>query len=1486
MPELFFTMARAVMASGGLASLALLLLWAPLRARGEAEQEDDTAPPPAVLQLVDVDGSGEDRLREAAQWAQEKRYDEVVDSLHTLMTAEDKGLCPHSRDPRRYQATGRAAARLLATLPGEVVELYVKRHGLAAEKLFEVAAGKGDEAALCAVGESYFHTPHGALALARVAALAFDRGDYLKAAALWERLCREHRRGAPDRALLLCKACVAYHLGGAREQGQALLREMKEKHGGAEATIAGQPARLLEFLEKALAAEPPAGPPGPQPMADWPSFSGSPRSVAVVGECRAAPSPLWGSPEQERSAFLEDLLSVGLSARAAAGQTMAVSIEGGRVRARRLLPGQAGFEFDLPPLVHPVTFQGMVLCRRDAAVTATALDSGKQLWRTQGLPMYRDEEKGQARGDPLFALAGDMGRYALTVGDGRAYAVCKFSGLGRSAYAFSEEAKDPEAEGSSLVSLSLGQDGASTAWEIGNGKGDSNTLRQARYLAAPTLHQGRLYVLAREGNRYHAVCLNAANGALVWETPLGLVPMRSGGTTSWQQAYALEVSTERGSPLAVAEGLVFLATNSGIVVALEAAGGRPVWAHRYDSRVSGPAESPTTLDVQGLAIRVATLRRPLWPVNPLIIAQGRVLCLPCDSEAVLALHAQTGELLWRREREDQQDLTALGEDAVLLSGPGLLALGLRDGAVRFRASPGILGRPAVTPVGIVAAGEGSLLYADLAGKTVHQQALLGGEGLLGRMLVAEGRLVAANAAGLTCYADFETAWTALRAACERAAQPAERAMWAERAGSLALSANRLDEAAAQLSAAAEAARRAGDAARAAGSTALLFDARIRQARAAVGKDQAARHLEQAAACAATAAQREQVLLEQVRHEERLGRSGEAVRRAQAALERQAERWRAGTGVELTGYFAARREAERLVRLHGQELYAPFDAAFDAALKEASARQDPRELLALQRRWPCARQAGEALLQAAEVLFRRAVSTPRPDLTLAMQASCILGEAGSDLREQTRRKALAAQAVLDLRLRPHLALALAAELQALDAAMPVRFGAYTGSVGDLLAQAAQAEKRPLPAEDPQFGDLASPVGLVYQTDSGALNALLDARGEVVRLGERTFWWSEHELVCLDARRNDFESARLWAAEMPPPSPANPRLGQPTASGRQLAVLDGEALVLLDALTGKLLYRRELEWLRPRGWTRATGSGDWLALAGDRGLLSGVKTTDGKTAWRLRSADWGALTAASEVLLAYERGRSGGAVCLDIRTGRLLAELSGRAPRDLPLTHLLTPEGLLLGLQGGAPYSLRDARWPGAAEKRIPDWGGAGWRTMAAGSRFAGFQPAAGAGLVRVLDLLEPDRAVELNLRAESGAPRQPVRLAFDGQRALVLCAEDARGEDWTGLSLAAFSLPDGKKLWDRALLNAAAGPCRATRLWLYGHTLSLAAALRDGDQALRHFVVRTGDGEVLDISAALAGVPRGAGPPASPVVANGRILVPLPTGVACLMSLRP
>jgi cellulose synthase operon protein C len=105
-------------------------------------------------------------------------------------------------------------------------------------------------------------------------------------------------------------------------------------------------------------------------------------------------------------------------------------------------------------------------------------------------------------------------------------------------------------------------------------------------------------------------------------------------------------------------------TNLGAVAALTAHDGRVQWVSLYPRVLRGDLFSPP----------------PHWSrdLNPCLFDRGRLLVAPADSPRILALEAETGQLLWQSgpEVEDVVHLLGVAGNCLIASGQKLYWIGL------------------------------------------------------------------------------------------------------------------------------------------------------------------------------------------------------------------------------------------------------------------------------------------------------------------------------------------------------------------------------------------------------------------------------------------------------------------------------------------------------------------------------------------------------------------------------------------------------------------------------------------------------------------------------------------------------------------------------------------------------------------------------------------------------------------------------------------
>jgi outer membrane protein assembly factor BamB len=196
----------------------------------------------------------------------------------------------------------------------------------------------------------------------------------------------------------------------------------------------------------------------------------------------------------------------------------------------------------------------------------------------------------------------------------------------------------------------------------------------------------------------YLVGLGLGDGSLRWVRPIA-----SAGSLMWNQR-----SDTRNSGAMLHEGVVYCTDNLGVIAAVEASSGRPVWVRR--------AQGPSFMTTGG-----AELVRP-WQFSAPIAHKGSVLALSPDKQGLVQIETGSGRVLARRS-------------ASALGGPFyLLKVGERFAAVG--ADVIVLG-----PLDNV--GEGTLRRSRVFAPGLFGRVLVSGEGTAARLLapIYEGAAV-------------------------------------------------------------------------------------------------------------------------------------------------------------------------------------------------------------------------------------------------------------------------------------------------------------------------------------------------------------------------------------------------------------------------------------------------------------------------------------------------------------------------------------------------------------------------------------------------------------------------------------------------------------------------------------------------------------------------------------------------------------------------
>ncbi len=686
------------------------------------------------------------------------------------MLLKSESFYPVEGDSSRYVGLGTKANEMLGGLWPEAMGRYRVMYDASAKVIYEQAAS-GDFGKLHQVVDRYRYTSYGPKAMNLLGSVYFDRGRFAQAAAMWQLLLSTH---PPDEEapLLQTKAAIAYHLAGQTEMADKMAKAPKDKYPSATAEVSGQRRKLLDFIAEARQIQPDTIGSLPEflrPKHTWPGPGGVSDGAAIMSDCDTMLVSRWLATASEAGISSPmkvpgDLLALqevfNNPQANMNGQNISLKMASGLVQVQlngnmygRVTSGLA----NLAPAIHPLIVDNLVIYRTSYGITARDILTGEVVWekgtKLSPFPMQRALNinlpywGGQQQG-----AIEDVGRYMMTLGGGRLYAVGNYrpwlppqwqmmlGGPGGAA-----QKKDVGIDSSTLAAISLKAQGK-LCWQVGNGAGDDDLVRFGKILGALTYYMGKLYTVSSYMDSYHVVCLDSDTGKLLWKNAISQNPNAGGNMwNGWQQGPA-----ERAGPLAVADGRVFALTNAGVIAAFDCESGQPLWAYQYDAPSGTPGQPYYGPRMVSVGDR---------PVNPVLAVGGRVIALPTDLDKVLCLSADEGKPLWTSaERHGQHDLSYIDDHRFLMSGPGMYVLSADDGKEVYGVSVrGIIGRPVVTAHAVLASGQGKLHRLDLDKYILSTIDLISPEAMLGNLVCVDGVLVAANAAGVCAYFNYDQA---------------------------------------------------------------------------------------------------------------------------------------------------------------------------------------------------------------------------------------------------------------------------------------------------------------------------------------------------------------------------------------------------------------------------------------------------------------------------------------------------------------------------------------------------------------------------------------------------------------------------------------------------------------------------------------------------------------------------------------------------------
>lgn len=560
----------------------------------------------------------EDRLA-AGQW------DAVIESLLELLETHEQGMVNlEAGTPggvARYGLVQAACERLLTTMPPEGLAAYRRRIDPLAERWLQAATVGHDRAALERLVHQAYYSSWGDEALWQLGQAAWNQGDFTAARRWWSQLLPQDA-GAPGKrypdpsqppaeVAARCLLCRIFEGDHARAEGE--LRQFVQRYGETAGVLAGreQPWRL--HLEKVL-AESQTWPRSTRPD-EVPTYGGSPARTTISPRAVDVGSELWSVPL--KPVFLPET------------------------------PRTTLFPLWPPLAYHPVVVDGRIYLTDGGRIQAWRLADGQPVWgeSTTIYPLVDDEI-------PLFPSRSAFGGpcWTVTVDEGRLYARMGSVVTNPSVKEFRDLPNE-------IVCLDVGAGEGRLLWKL-TGEEFSQRVQEPAESAswswegAPLVAGGRLYAALsrrRQQLEWSLACLDAETGTLLWHRPVGV----SRTTPNENENRVSQLL------LTLGDGRLYLSTDWGAVVAVEATDGRWSWAVTYESLgVSWPAAVPVS--------RIAPA--------PCVYAEGQVFVAPSDAQRVFCLDAATGTLRWqRRVMEPLSHLVGVAHGRLIASGNSLWA---------------------------------------------------------------------------------------------------------------------------------------------------------------------------------------------------------------------------------------------------------------------------------------------------------------------------------------------------------------------------------------------------------------------------------------------------------------------------------------------------------------------------------------------------------------------------------------------------------------------------------------------------------------------------------------------------------------------------------------------------------------------------------------------------------------------------------------------
>ena len=561
------------------------------------------------------------RLGMVEDYLADKRWAEAADILYEIAQSEGRSLVlaqpSQAGGHRVYLNVATRCQVLLSRMPKEGLAVYRRKVDPQAKRWFENWQRTRDTSELERLVRQAYLSSDGDDALWALGEVAWDRGDYSSARLYWSQLIPQSERSREanlptvlrypdsnvDRASVVARLVLCSLMEGHRERAVDQQRQFAELYPQSEGSLAGRQGKLAEILRQIL-----------DESGAW-DVTLDEAEVATFG---LAP---------ERTQILPSVVDVG----APRWQLP--------LRPSLLPPFERRSAVDRGPLsTHPVVYRDIVLVNDADSISAVNLLTGEPAWPTEGGTAQIYPPVPEERRAAPHQLSVGVPWFTMTVADGKL-----FARMGSPVT--SAAAMEPRDLPNDLVCLDLAEGQGKLVWKLSSEEWHHDGERLWRFEGSPLVKAGRAYIIhsrRRPQVEFAVSCLDAANGERLWTRAIATARP------------SIEEHQNRVSHLlpTMGAGKLFVSTDSGAIVAVDARDGRAEWAITYESTPGGQTHTfdqpgPTGL---GRGLPADQSDQAKQGLVPAMFHEGLLFVAPNDSDRLFCIEADSGRVLWQKSQ--------------------------------------------------------------------------------------------------------------------------------------------------------------------------------------------------------------------------------------------------------------------------------------------------------------------------------------------------------------------------------------------------------------------------------------------------------------------------------------------------------------------------------------------------------------------------------------------------------------------------------------------------------------------------------------------------------------------------------------------------------------------------------------------------------------------------------------------------------------------